>query len=323
MTDSAQTEIQIKVAKARPFSGGLLGIVIGLCGAVLLQQHGIWPLDLASVLLTGAVGGLIGVGLTRIGREAATAATAVMLTLLIGAGVWGAINLFSNQSGVLNGGCQVSAQSSVDNTVVTDTSRNDPFRIDPDGGLSWDASSPVVFRNFTWEVWVELGGVQIVIESEFEDNASESMGNSGSVDNVGDEIDSYGLPASQMRGSFKVGGSAASCNGFAYVYLVSKPFETITSWVAAGLGLLTLIILLLVAFTGRKRPVEIPVESADESGAGATAEDAGEADTDDTDVEFGEDDVPEADVETDPPPPSPGDEDENPGAGSERSEDNT
>ncbi len=71
----------------------------------------------------------------------------VSLVILLGLGVWGGLALgTTGEMGQLNGGCSVNSTSSLDSTVVTDTSRSDPFEIDPEGSLTWMASSPTVFH---------------------------------------------------------------------------------------------------------------------------------------------------------------------------------
>jgi len=259
---STSTELTIETARAKPLTGSLLGILIGLAVAIVIQQQGIWPLDRLTVFLLPAVTGLIGLLLTTLGRRAATGSLVVSLVLLLGLGIWGATALgTTDERGQINGGCTVEATSSIDSTTVTDTSRGDPFDIDPHGSLSWETTSPTVFEDYAWEIWVDIAGFQVVIDGDVEDNEGASTTHSGSVDNVSDEADARGIPIDQLRGVFKVGGFAATCDGFLFVSLASSGFlETMLAKSATIIGLLLLIILLLVAFTGRKRPVEVPVE---------------------------------------------------------------
>ena len=39
------TQVEVRVARGRPLTGAILGILIGLALAIVLQQQGVWPLD--------------------------------------------------------------------------------------------------------------------------------------------------------------------------------------------------------------------------------------------------------------------------------------
>lgn len=65
--------------------------------------------------------------------------------------------------------------------MVTDTSREDPFRVDPDGGLSWVATSPGPIRDHFWKIYVDVGGFAVVVA----DNEEAEPNTSGDVDNPG------------------------------------------------------------------------------------------------------------------------------------------
>ena len=56
--------------------------------------------------------------------------------------------------------------------------------------------------------------------------------------------------------------------GFGFVKIISEPLETIAAKVAAGLAALLTIILLIIAFTGRTRPVEVPVDTGGSDATG-------------------------------------------------------
>lgn len=249
------TDPTFKVARAKPLTGAILGVIVGLAAAIVLQQQGVWPLDRVTTFLLPAIVGLLGVVLMSIGRAAATAMLVTSLVVLVPMAAWGATGLFSDESGQINGGCTASAQSSIDSTTVVDTSRSDPFRLDPAGSIAWQGNSPTVFQDFEWNVWVELGGARITIESGTAANANRLTQTSGSEPVVEDRIASYGLPADQMRGVFKVGAEAATCDGFGFVVLTAGLLETWIARIAAVIGLATLAILLITAFTGRARPI--------------------------------------------------------------------
>lgn len=238
----------------RPLSGALLGLVLGLAIAVILQQMGIWPLDRLTVFLLPALIALLAILLTSIGREGSMGTLVVALVITLPLAVWGALGLGEiGERGQLNGGCTVNATSDIDSTTVTDTSRGDPFRIDPDGGLNWVATSPVVFDDYEWEIWTEIGGIQYPLASEDnQNNDGGSQDNKGDVSNVTEYGESRNVPMDEIRGVIIVGGDAAdTCNGFGFVSLEADLFETLISQIALVIALLALIALLLVIFLGR------------------------------------------------------------------------
>ena len=240
----------------KPLAGAIYGIILGLAVAVILQQQGVWPLDKITVFLLPGVVGLIGILITSVGRAGSTGALTVSLIVTVAAVGYGATGLADvNEVGQLNGGCQVIAMTSVpDSTTVTDSSRSDPFQIDPDGGLVWAATSPVAFMDYDWKIWVELGGIQVTLDSGHEGNEGGSQENAGDVPNVREYAEARNIPISEMLGVYKVGGDAASpggCNGFGFVKLIADPLETTASKVAVAIAILALIALLITALRGR------------------------------------------------------------------------
>ena len=238
----------------KPLSGALWGIVLGLAVAIILQQQGVWPLDKITVfLLPGAIG-LIGILITSVGRAGSTRALTVSLIITIPLAAYGATGFTTlNEVGQLNGRCEVQAQTSVpDTTFVTDTSKQDPFLIDPNGSLTWGATSPVVFMDYDWDLWVEIGGFQVPLDSGHEGNEGGSQVNGGNVPNVTQYADARGIDISQLRGVYKVGGQAAdTCAGFGFVELIADPLETTIAKIALAVAILALIMLLIAAL--RKR----------------------------------------------------------------------
>ncbi len=270
----------------KPLSGALWGIVLGLAVAIILQQQGVWPLDKITVfLLPGAIG-LIGILITSVGRAGSTRALTVSLIITIPLAVYGATGFTTlNEVGQLNGGCEVQAQTSVpDTTFVTDTSKQDPFLIDPNGSLTWGATSPVVFMDYDWDLWVEIGGFQVPLDSGHEGNEGGSQVNGGNVPNVTQYADARGIDISQLRGVYKVGGQAAdTCAGFGFVELIADPLETTIAKIALAVAILALIMLLIAAL--RKRG-GTTADAGAEPAAGAMPGDTdgdGDVDADDVD----------------------------------------
>ncbi|MCH7900490.1 MAG: hypothetical protein IH818_06235 [Acidobacteria bacterium] len=270
----------------KPLSGALWGIVLGLAVAIILQQQGVWPLDKITVfLLPGAIG-LIGILITSVGRAGSTRALTVSLIITIPLAVYGATGFTTlNEVGQLNGGCEVQAQTSVpDTTFVTDTSKQDPFSIDPNGSLTWGATSPVAFMDYDWDLWVEIGGFQVPLDSGHEGNEGGSQVNGGNVPNVTQYADARGIDISQLRGVYKVGGQAAdTCAGFGFVELIADPLETTIAKIALAVAILALIMLLIAAL--RKRG-GTTADAGAEPAAGAMPGDTdgdGDVDADDVD----------------------------------------
>ncbi len=241
---------------ARPWTGLILGMLLGLAVAVLLQQEGVWPLD--RLLVFGLVGlfGLLGTWLGRAGRAVANRFSMItplllgVLLLVVGAFGAGA----ASENGELNGPCTVTAQSSVpDETSVTDTSRNDPFRIDPNGTLSWQAQSSPPITDHNWEIYVGFAGFNIPIADGGDPNEGESPGSSDTITDLTAYIQEVTSATGQeLRGVFEVGGFIATdgidvCDGFGFVLLTSDGiFESTVSKVALALALLLLLLLLIL-----------------------------------------------------------------------------
>lgn len=243
----------------RPLTGALLGILVGVAIAVLLQQHGIWPPDKLAVFLLPAITGLLGMAATTVGRMGYTwsANTVIALVLTLGMAVWGLTGLTQiGENGQLNGGCEVVSASDIDNTVVTDTSRANPFSIDPEGGLTWVATSPGPIMDHTWGIWVEVGGFPVPLESGGDPNTAGDPDNEGDVADVTEYAEEQDIPIDELRGVFEVGGQISgdggACDGFAFVELTSDPFETTTAKVALAVAVLALIGLVMAALTGRE-----------------------------------------------------------------------
>jgi hypothetical protein len=281
--------------RARPWSGLLLGILLGLSIAVILQQAGVWPLDRLLVFGSAGLFGLIGILLTGWGRERVSGVSS-MLPLLIAVGllVWGATGLTQlNETGELNGGCTVEAQSDVDTTIVSDTTRQNPFEVDPEGGLSWLATSPEPIMDHTWEIWVDVGGFAVVVADGGDPNTAGDLENQGDVPDVSVYVEEVtAVSGQQIRGVFEVGGdiegSGGACDGFAFVRLTADPLSTVASQIAAGLALISLIALITIAMRRTRIAEVVPEEQAMETVSAPPTEpvrETGTADSGHTEVD--------------------------------------
>jgi hypothetical protein len=246
---------------ARPITAMFMGLIVGLGVAVLLQQAGVWPLDKLTTFLLPGLLALIFVLLSRLRRVATPLALAIALILLIPPVAYGVTGIGEfGESGELNGGCAVEAASDVDTTIVTDTSRSNPFDIDPDGGLSWLATSPGPITDHEWEIWVVIGDFEYVVADGAESNSDMSTTNEGDEPDVRAYVEDLGFWASdQIQGVYEVGGfidgEGGACDGFGFVRIEGGLLGTIASWVALILALIALGVFGLIAFTEHYRPI--------------------------------------------------------------------
>jgi hypothetical protein len=247
-----------------------MGLIVGLGAAVLLQQAGVWPLDKLTTFLLPGLLALIFILLSRLRRVATYTALAIALLLAIPPIAYGVTGIGEiGSSGELNGGCSVEAASDLDTTVVTDTSHSNPFDIDPDGGLSWLASSPGPITDHEWEIWVVIGGFEYVVADGAESNSDMNTTNDGDVPDVRAYVEDLGFRAGdQIRGVYEVGGfidgEGGACDGFGFVRIEGGFLGTIASWVALIVALIALAVFSLIAFTERYRPVAGGDEIGDE-----------------------------------------------------------
>jgi len=277
-TTATGTETVRVQTQARPWSGLLLGVLLGLSIAIILQQAGVWPLDRLLVFGSAGVFGLFGILLTGWGRERASGLSTILpLLLAVGLIAWGATGITQlDETGELNGGCTVEAQSDVDTTIMTDTTRQNPFEVDPEGGLSWFATSPSPIMDHNWEIWVDVGGFQVVVADGGDPNTDGDLENEGDVADVSLYVEEVTeISGQQIRGVFEVGGDiegdGGACDGFAFVRLTADPFTTLASQIAAALALISLISLIAIAMRRTRIAEVVPEdEMIDQSGTPET-----------------------------------------------------
>ncbi|CAN5739696.1 hypothetical protein BH23ACT4_BH23ACT4_03970 [soil metagenome] len=267
---------------ARPVTAMFTGLIAGLSLAVILQQGGVWPLDKLTTFLLPGLLGLVFAVLSRVRRPTSAVPFAIALILLIAPVAYGLTGICeAGDRGQLNGGCTVEALSDLDTTVVTDTSRAKPFEVDPDGGLSWMATSPGPITDHEWEIWVIIGGYELVGADGRDANVDMTTANLGDVPDVRGYVEDLGFRAAgQIQGVYEVGGfidgEGGSCDGFGFVKIEGGFFGSIASWVALVLGLIALGIFWMVAFTERFRPLpegqEVAVEPTDHVVVAATTD---------------------------------------------------
>ncbi len=281
MPESSTTASTVRVKKsARPWSGFFLGLILGLAVAIMLQQAGVWPADRLLVFGSAGAFALIGVLMAGAGRaRVGPVASLLPLILAVGMIAWGATGFTAaDDTGNINGGCQVIARSSVDETNVVNTSASDPFDIDPEGSLEWVATSAEPIQDYDWALFVEFAGFDIELDSGSETNEGGAELSAGRTDDLSEYVEAVtGISGQPLLGTFIVSGlveveSATVCDGFAFVRLTAdSPLASMAAKIAALIGLIALISLLFLAFN-RYRDAELAPETGD--GAEPTGETA-------------------------------------------------
>lgn len=251
--------------RRKPLSGAIIGILVGVAVALILTRQGIWPPDQLTVFLLPALTGLLSMAILSVGRDNSAATMVVAFLILAPMLVWGALGAGAiDQNGELEGGCTVTAGTDTDSTTVIDTSRSDPFEIDPDGGLTWQATSPEVFMDYEWEIHVVVGGIEVPIESDTEPNEDADVENGGAVPSVGALAAAREIDLDLYTGVHQVGGFAAACEGFGFVEVHGDGIDAVTI-IAIVVIVLLMVLLLILFFAGRKAARETSREVIERS----------------------------------------------------------
>ncbi len=241
----------------------ILAVVAGVALAIVIQQAGVWPLD--RLMLFGLPGlmALIGLGLVKAGGfRPRKVVTVIVLVIVIALLAFAGTGLAAaGQQGQLNGGCTVTADSGIDSTSVTDTSRSNPFDVDPDGGITWQASSPAPIKNHMWEIWVDVGGFQVVVANGGDPNEGESTSNAGSED-VGtykeflEERTGVEIVGIYQVGGF-IRGDGGACDGFGFVRVQGGFLQGPIALAAAIIFVVLVVIIIVITMKGRRERTEV------------------------------------------------------------------
>ena len=130
----------------------------------------------------------------------------------------------------------------------------------------------------------------VASNDEPEPNTDESTENAGEVADISAYIaevsDFTGL---ELDGVFEVGGSiegeGGACDGFGFVELTSDPLTTPLSQIAAGVGLLALIALLVLTFNRTRKAEVVPDQvAADDDAASELEHSYSSAEVEDTET---------------------------------------
>lgn len=256
----------------RPWIGLIVGVLLGVLVAIIFQQAGWWPLD--QLLVYGMIGlfGLIGILICLIGRTRVRIIVLIIPILIaVAALAYGAMGLTdANAKGFIKGGCTVTASTPLDATTVSDTTKRNPFDVDPNGPLTWKATSPTVFKDHIWFIDVQVANGSITVADNFGDpdpNTDEKTENGDTIPNVAGYVGQVTqFNGDEIRGVFVVSGAISGggeCSGLAFVRLVDNPFASLLSKIAAGLAII-LIIILIIIFIRRSYMTEVEVDSMDD-----------------------------------------------------------
>jgi len=177
---------------------------------------------------------------------------ATVLIALVAASALAGLGAAMAQS--LGGGCTVAASSDLDTTTMVDATRADPFRIDPQGSIAWNASSPGPIMNHTWVINVEVGGFGVPVARGGDPNTAGTQQSVGerSIPALVSLAEASGVPNANLLGSLRgiyrvfgdIAGDGGNCAGDAYVLIEGNPLSETFGQIAAaitGLGLLLMI----------------------------------------------------------------------------------
>jgi hypothetical protein len=134
----------------------------------------------------------------------------------------------------LEGGCTVQATSDIDQTTMIDATRENPFEVDPEGSISWNATSAQAIMDHTWVIKVEVGGFGITVARGGDPNSAGTLNSTGSrsIADLVEQARETGFPGAEsitsLRGIYRVFGQitgTSSCSGDAYVRIDGNPLQ--------------------------------------------------------------------------------------------------
>jgi hypothetical protein len=175
-----------------------------------------------------------------------------MVAMVVGGLVVVAGNVAMAQS--LEGGCTVSATSDLDSTDMTDATRSNPFEVDAEGTISWNATSPAAIRDHTWVINVDIAGFAVPVAKGGDPNTAGTLSSvdSKSIPELVQRAKDQGTAGADLllglRGIYRVFGNitgSSSCSGDAYVRIQGSPLTELPGQVAAGVAVLGLILTML------------------------------------------------------------------------------
>ena len=149
----------------------------------------------------------------------------------------------------IDGGCTVTATASPNGDIMgtpAEATRSNPFEIDPDGTISYIATSLGAIMDHTWRIRVDIAGFKITVASGGDPNEGGTVESIGTVDvrREIEEIKQENPSLPEIRGIYLVSGDirgdGGTCTGSAYVRVLGSPLDSIVGQVAAVIGLIAL-----------------------------------------------------------------------------------
>ena len=256
-------------APGKPITGVILGAVAGIFIVIVIQQAGAWPLDRMLTFGTMAVMAIIGFILTK-GMQGAVAVKVIAITIIVVfVGLAGLGATEAGESGYIDGGCTARAVSDIDAIdSPAQTSKSDPFDVDPQGMLAWAATSPNPILNHNWQIVVDVAGFGYVPARGGSPNDGESQQEVGERDLSEDAEAIEGiLGTSNIGGIYEVSGfiegDGGLCTGRGFVRIGDGGwFE---GPIALGATIVTIVIIIIIVIVGRTiTPMPPGVGKADE-----------------------------------------------------------
>ena len=155
----------------------------------------------------------------------------------------------------LDSGCTVTANSDLDSTVMTDATRSNPFEVDAEGAISWNATSHEAIMNNNWVINIDIGGFAVPVAKGGDPNAAGTLTSidSKSIPELVQRAKDQGTVGADLllglRGIYRVfgeiTGTGTECSGDAYVNVKGNPLTELPGQVAAGLAVLGFILTML------------------------------------------------------------------------------
>jgi hypothetical protein len=242
-------------APGKPLTGVILGAVAGIFVVIVIQQAGAWPLDRMLTFGAMAVMAAIGFVLTK-GMQRPTVVKVISITIIVVfGGLAGLGAAEAGESGFIEGGCTAQAVSDIDSIdSPAQTSKSDPFDIDPQGMLAWAATSPNPITNHTWQITVDVAGIPYVAADGGGPNDGESQQEVGerNLQEDADQIESI-LGTSNIGGIYEVSGyidgDGGRCEGLGFVRIGDGGwFE---GPIALGATAISVVVVIIIVIVGR------------------------------------------------------------------------
>lgn len=146
----------------------------------------------------------------------------------------------------LDGGCTVTATSDLDSTNMLDAPRSNPFDIDAEGTISWNATSPAAIMNHTWVINVDIGGFAVPVARGGDPNDAGTLSSvdTKTISDLVQRAKDQGVAGAELLGGLRgiyrvfgdISGTPNSCRGDAYVNIKGNPLSETPGQVAAGVA---------------------------------------------------------------------------------------